>query len=82
MTFLHILKEKESPEALAVIKKQVGKHPGGLGVVLIQEAVGTNPELDVPIYILDGSGKPKTGENVDEKAFLDLILSAEKVVVW
>lgn len=82
MKFLHILKERNSPEALKVIKKQAGENPGDLGIVLIQNAVGLKPELDVPVFTLDGSAEEGSGKSVDDAGLLSLILSSENVMVW
>jgi sulfur transfer complex TusBCD TusB component (DsrH family) len=83
---LHILKDKNSPEAMTVIAKEAIHHPDTLSVLLIQEAVRTSPNLPVKTYVLDEDkqmrGGTRENEEIDYAKMLDLILSFDTVVIW
>jgi sulfur transfer complex TusBCD TusB component (DsrH family) len=84
---LHILKDKNSPEAMMVIAKEANHHPDTLSVLLIQEAVRMSPNLPVKIYVLEEDVQTRGGvreenEAINYSKMLDLILSFDSVVIW
>ncbi len=87
MKFLHILKDADSREAIALIEGQASSPAAEIGVVLIQNAGGLSANFPAKVFVLKGSraakGARTPGENtLDDGEFLDLIFESEKVVVW
>ena len=82
---LHIIKNSEASEALELISSSE-KGDDGVQVLLIQEAVGLTPSIDLPIYIL----KPDLIERklasphqlVDYDKMLEMVLTADSVRIW
>jgi sulfur transfer complex TusBCD TusB component (DsrH family) len=83
---LHILKEINQPEALAIIAKQAGQPSQELAVLLIQEAVRLPPDLPVKVYVLEEDARTRDVtskfETISYSKMLDLIFSSNSVVVW
>ena len=83
---LHLLKDANSAEALAVISKEANGSVQDLSVLLIQEAVRLHPDLPVKIYVLEEDAQKKgikAGfESISYTKMLYLILSSHSVVVW
>ncbi len=83
---LHILKELNPTEALAVIAKQAGQPSQDLSVLLIQEAVRLPMALPVKIYVLEedarARGVASKFETINYSKMLDLIFSSDSVVTW
>jgi sulfur transfer complex TusBCD TusB component (DsrH family) len=83
---LHILKEINPSEALAIIAKQAKQPAQELSVLLIQEAVRLQPDLPVKVYILEEDartrGVPSRFEAINYSKMLDLIFSSDSVVTW
>ena len=83
---LHILKEINSTDALAIIAKEA-KHPlQEPSIILIQEAVRIPIDLPFKIYVLDDDAKARgvvsKFEMINYSKMLDLILSSDSVVTW
>ncbi|HET6466015.1 MAG TPA: hypothetical protein VFH55_10430 [Nitrospiria bacterium] len=83
---LHVLKDANPAEALAVISKEANGSVQNMSVLLIQEAVRLQPDLPVKIYVLEEDAQ-KRGieagfESINYTKMLDLILSSHSVVVW
>jgi sulfur relay protein TusB/DsrH len=83
---LHILKEINSTEALAIIAKEVKQPSQELSIILIQEAVRLPIDLSSKIYVLDEDAKARgvvsKFEMINYSKMLDLILSSDSVVTW
>ncbi len=83
---LHILKEINPTEALAIIAKQVKQPSQELSVLLIQEAVRLHPDLPVKIYVLEEDARTRgvtsRFETIAYSKMLDLIFSSDSVVIW
>jgi sulfur relay protein TusB/DsrH len=83
---LHILKEINPSEALAVIAKQAKQPTQELSVLLIQEAVRLQPDLPAKVYVLDEDAQTRgvvsRFEMINYSKMLDLILSSDSVVTW
>ncbi|MEK6684684.1 MAG: hypothetical protein AABY46_08520 [Nitrospirota bacterium] len=83
---LHILKEINQPEALAIIAKQAKQSSQELSVLLIQEAVRLQPDLPAKIYVLEEDARTRGGtsrfETINYSKMLDLIFSSDSVVTW
>ena len=83
---LHILKESPSEEALDLIRRQALKNSEEQTILLIQDAVRLNPDVSVPMLVLEEDAKRRsvsTGyERVDYEKMLDLILSHDAVMMW
>ena len=83
---LHILKEINQPEALAIIAKQAKQPAQDLFVLLIQEAVRLQPDLPAKIYVLEEDARTRgvasRFETINYSKMLDMILSSDSVVTW
>jgi len=83
---LHVLKDVNPAEALAVISKEANASAQNLSVLLIQEAVRLQPDLPVKIYVLEEDaqkrGMASKFESIQYEKMLDLILTSHSVVVW
>lgn len=83
---LHILKEINPSEALAIIAKQAKQPAQELSVLLIQEAVRLQPDLPAKVYVLDEDAQTRgvvsRFEMINYSKMLDLILSSDSVVTW
>jgi sulfur transfer complex TusBCD TusB component (DsrH family) len=83
---LHILKETNPTEALAIISKQAKQPAQELSVILIQEAVRLPMGLPVKVYVLEEDARTRRVtskfESINYSKMLDLILSSDSVVTW
>lgn len=83
---LHILKEINQPEALAIIAKQAKQSSQELSILLIQEAVRLLPDLPVKVYVLEEDARTRgvasSFETINYSRMLDLIFSSDSVVAW
>lgn len=83
---LHILKEINSTEALAIIAKEAKQPSQELSIILIQEAVRLPIDLPSKIYVLDEDAKARgvvsKVEMINYSKMLDLIFSSDSVVTW
>ena len=83
---LHILKESPSEEALDLIRRQALKNSEEQTILLIQDAVRLNPDVSVPMLVLEEDAKRRSVstdyERVDYEKMLDLILSHDAVMMW
>lgn len=83
---LHILKEADSSEAIRLIAGGESAEREKARVLLIQRAVGLNPELKCPVFVLEedlpAGGATSPHEKVDYSKMLEMILGADAVVIW
>jgi len=83
---LHILKEINSTDALAIIAREAQQPSQALSILLIQEAVRLPIDLPSKIFVLDEDVKARgvvsKFEKINYSKMLNLILSSDSVVVW
>lgn len=84
---LHILKEMNSTEALAIIAKEAKQPSQELSIIiLIQEAVRLPIDFPSKIYVLDEDARTRgvvsKFEMINYSKMLELILSSDSVVTW
>jgi hypothetical protein len=83
---LHILKESDSSDAIRLIAGGKSTEREKTRVLLIQRAVGLNPELNCPVFVLGedlpAGGAASSHEKVDYSKMLEMILGADSVIIW
>jgi sulfur relay protein TusB/DsrH len=83
---LHILREINQPEAMAIIAQQAKQSSQELSILLIQEAVHLLPDLPAKIYVLEEDARTRgvtsRFETINYSTMLDLIFSHDSVIAW
>jgi hypothetical protein len=83
---LHIVKDREDPQAMSVITRQAGDSAYGVSVILIQTAVTLPPVPNTRTCALlddlQGGFLSHGVEPIRYQEMLDLIFSSETVTVW
>ena len=84
---LHILKNPDDREAIALIRILADQYPEKITVVLIQDAVTVVPSWKSPTYcVIDDStpeARPAAGvESIGYDRLIDLIFETDTVLGW